>query len=141
MQTREEITTNLVERLDWRVAQREESRVARRLWKKQPVDAISSLAEGALLDEFSHFLDKVGILSRWHALQITGRTPPLRIKSHGHCGGTDDGEWATRADVGAAEIAILPDTPVVRDRCESSSLRHLLKPPGHSPGHNLLRRA
>src|SRR5215510_1550606 len=69
MQNKEEITTNLVERLDWRFARRDESRIARRLWKKQPVDAISSLEEGAILDEFVHFLDEVGVLSRWQALQ------------------------------------------------------------------------
>ena len=40
MQNKEEITTNLVERLDWRFARRDESRIARRLWKQQPVDAI-----------------------------------------------------------------------------------------------------
>jgi hypothetical protein len=69
MQNKEEITTNLVERLDWRFARRDESRIARRLWKKQPVDAISSLEEGAILDEFVHFLDEIGVLSRWQALQ------------------------------------------------------------------------
>jgi hypothetical protein len=69
MQNKEEITTNLVERLDWRFARRDESRIAWRLWKKQPVDAIASLEEGAILDEFVHFLDEVSVLSRWQALQ------------------------------------------------------------------------
>ena len=68
MQNKEVITTNLVERLDWRFARRDESRIARRLWKQQPVDAIYSLEEGAILDEFVHFLDEVGVLSRWQAL-------------------------------------------------------------------------
>jgi len=45
MQNKAEITTNLMERLDWRFARRDESRIARRLWKKQPVDAIYSLEE------------------------------------------------------------------------------------------------
>ena len=69
MQNKEGITTNLVERLDGRFARRDESRRARRLWKQQPVDAIYSLEEGAILDEFVHFLDEVGVLSRWQALQ------------------------------------------------------------------------
>ena len=69
MQNKEVITTNLVERLDWRFARRDESRIARRLWKKQPVDAIYSLEEGAILDECMHCLDEVGVLSRWQALQ------------------------------------------------------------------------
>lgn len=37
MQSRESIKTNLVERLEWRFARPCESRVARRLWKKQGV--------------------------------------------------------------------------------------------------------
>lgn len=69
MQSKEETTTNLVERLDWRFARRDESRIARRLWKKQTVDAIYSLEEGAILDEFVHFLDEIGVLARWRALQ------------------------------------------------------------------------
>lgn len=72
MQSKEDVTTNLVERLDWRVARRDESRIARRLWKKQAVDAIYSLEEGAILDEFVHFLDEVGVLPRWQALQGDG---------------------------------------------------------------------
>ena len=62
MQSKEDVTTNLVERLDWRCARRDENRVARRWWKKQAVDAIYSLEEGAILDEFVHFLDEVGAL-------------------------------------------------------------------------------
>jgi len=72
MQNKEEVTTNLVERLDWRFARRDESRIARRLWKKQTVDAIYSLEEGAILDAFVHFMDEVGVLSRWQALQGEG---------------------------------------------------------------------
>jgi hypothetical protein len=72
MQSPEDVTTNLVERLDWRFARRDESRIARRLWKKQAVDAISSLEEGAILDEFVHFLGEVGVLPRWQALQGDG---------------------------------------------------------------------
>ena len=72
MQSKEDVTTNLVERLDWRFARRDESRIARRLWKKQAVDAIYSLEEGAILDEFVHFLDEIGVVPRWQALQGDG---------------------------------------------------------------------
>jgi hypothetical protein len=72
MQSKEDVTTNLVERLDWRFARRDESRIARRLWKKQAVDAIYSLEEGAMLDEFVHFLDEIGVVPRWQALQGDG---------------------------------------------------------------------
>jgi hypothetical protein len=64
MPSKEDVTTNLVERLDWRFA--------RRLWQQQAVDAISSLAEGAILDELIHCLDEVGVLPRWQALQGDG---------------------------------------------------------------------
>jgi hypothetical protein len=69
MQTKEGITTHLVERLDGRFARRDESRRARRLGKQQPVEAIYSLEEGAILDACVPFLDEGGVLSRWQALQ------------------------------------------------------------------------
>lgn len=72
MQSKDAIKAHLVERLEWRFARRDESRIARRLWKKEGVDAIYSLDEGALLDEFVHFLDEVGVLSLWHQLQGEG---------------------------------------------------------------------
>jgi hypothetical protein len=72
MQRKEDVRTNLVERLDWRFARRDESRIARRLWKKQAVDAIYSLEEGAILDEFVHFLDEIGVVPRWQGLQGDG---------------------------------------------------------------------
>jgi Transposase DDE domain len=72
MQSKAEVTTNLVERLDWRCARRDASRIARRLWKKQAVDAIYSLEEGAILDAFVHFLDEIGVVPRWQALQGDG---------------------------------------------------------------------
>ena len=72
MQSKEEVTTHLVERLDWRFARRDESRRARRLWKKQAVDAIYSLEDGAILDACVHFLDEGGVLARWQALQGEG---------------------------------------------------------------------
>jgi len=72
MQSPEDVTTNLVERLDWRFARRDERRIARRLWQKQAVDAISSLAEGAIVDECVHCLDEVGVLPRWQAWQGDG---------------------------------------------------------------------
>ena len=55
-------------RLDWRGARRDESRLARRLETKQAVDAISSLEEGAILDELVHLLDELGGLPRCQVL-------------------------------------------------------------------------
>jgi hypothetical protein len=44
-QTREEIATNLAERLCWQVAHRDDPRVARRLYRKQVVDGVYRLDE------------------------------------------------------------------------------------------------
>lgn len=50
--TRAAITQNLAERLCWQAARRDDSRVARRLYRKQVVDGVYRLDEGALLDDF-----------------------------------------------------------------------------------------
>lgn len=62
-QTADEITQNLAERLCWEVAQRDDSRVARRLYRKQRVDGVYRLDEGALLDDFFHFLQAIGVMT------------------------------------------------------------------------------
>ena len=61
-QTREEITPNLAERLCGEVARREDSRVARRLYRKQVVDSVYRLDAGAVLDDFFHFLQAIGVM-------------------------------------------------------------------------------
>src|SRR5262249_685489 len=68
-QTHDEITQNLAERLCWEVARRDDSRVARRLYRKQLVDGGYRLNEGALLDDFFHFLPAIGFI---HFLQGIG---------------------------------------------------------------------
>ncbi len=55
-QTREDIAQHLSERLCWQAARRDDSRVARRLYRKQVVDGVYRLDEGALLDDFFSFL-------------------------------------------------------------------------------------
>jgi hypothetical protein len=60
-QTREEIEQNLTERLCWQVARRDDSRIARCLYRKQEVDGVYQLDEGALLDDFFYFLDGLGV--------------------------------------------------------------------------------
>jgi hypothetical protein len=64
-QTHDEITQNLAERLCWEVARRDDSRVARRLYRKPLVDGVSRLDEGAVLDDFFHFLPAIGVMVRW----------------------------------------------------------------------------
>ena len=61
-QTREAITQNLAERLCWQVVRRDDARVARRLYRKQVVDGVYRLDEGALLDDFFHFLQELGVV-------------------------------------------------------------------------------
>jgi hypothetical protein len=61
-QTREALVQNLAERLCWQAALRDDSRVARRLYRKQVVDGIYRLDEGALLDDFFYFLHELGVV-------------------------------------------------------------------------------
>jgi hypothetical protein len=68
-QTREAITQNLAERLCWQAARRDDARVARRLYRKQVVDGVYRLDEGALLDDFFHFLRKLGVLDLMEGVQ------------------------------------------------------------------------
>src|SRR5882724_6191820 len=62
-QTRDETTRNLAERLCWEVARRDDARVARRLYRKQVVDGVYRLDEGAVLDGFFHFLQAIGVMA------------------------------------------------------------------------------
>ena len=59
----DEITQNLAERWCWESARREDSRVARRLYRKHLVDGVYRLDEGALLDGFFHFLQALGVMA------------------------------------------------------------------------------
>lgn len=81
-QPHDENTQNLAEQLCWEVARRDDSRVARRLYRKQLVDGVYRLDEGALLDDFFHFLEL------FPGLQQLCRVPlPIRQR----CPGTPDG--------------------------------------------------
>ena len=67
--TREAITQNLAERLCWQAAHRDDARVARRLYRKQVVDGVYQLDEGAVLDDFFHFLRKLGVFDLMEGIQ------------------------------------------------------------------------
>ncbi len=71
-QTREAMTQNLAERLCWQVARRDDARVARRLYRKQVVDGVYQLDEGALLDDFFYFLQELGVGDWFSDVQGTG---------------------------------------------------------------------
>jgi Transposase DDE domain len=49
--------------LCWEVARRDDTRIARRLYRKQLVDGVYRLDEGAVLDDFFHFLEQVGVMA------------------------------------------------------------------------------
>lgn len=61
--TPDERTQNLAERLCWQVARRDDTRIARRLYRKQVGDGVYGLDEGAVLDDFFHCLPAVGVMT------------------------------------------------------------------------------
>ena len=61
--TRDEISDNLAERWCWQVARRDQARVARRLYRQQVVDGVYRLDAGAVLDDFFHFLQALGVMA------------------------------------------------------------------------------
>ena len=62
-QTHAELTENLAERWCWEVARRDDLRIARRLYREAVVDAVYRLDAGALLDDFFHFLQGIGLMA------------------------------------------------------------------------------
>ena|SRR5215510_3101395 len=64
-QTREAITHTLTERLCWEAARRDDSRRARRLYRKPVVDGVYRL------DEFFRFLQELGVLELMAEVQGT----------------------------------------------------------------------
>ena len=70
-QTREDVAQNLAERLCWQAARRDDSRVARRLYRRQVVDGVYRLDDGALLDDFFYFLQQLGVVDRLSDVRST----------------------------------------------------------------------
>jgi Transposase DDE domain len=70
-QTREGVAQNLAERLCWQAARRDDTRVARRLYRKQVVDGVYRLDEGALLDDFFYVLQQLGVVDLLDDVQGT----------------------------------------------------------------------
>jgi hypothetical protein len=70
-QTRAAITQHLAERLCWQAARRDDARVARRLYRKQLVDGVYRLDEGAVLEGFFHFLHELGVVDWLNDVQGT----------------------------------------------------------------------
>jgi hypothetical protein len=70
-QTREDVAQNLAERLGWQAARRDDSRVARRLYRRPVVDGVYRLDEGALLDDFFYCLPQLGVVDWLSAVRST----------------------------------------------------------------------
>jgi hypothetical protein len=70
-QTDDEVTQQVAERWCWEVARRDDARVARRLYRTQEVDGVYRLDAGAVLDEFFHVLQAVGVMARLEAVHGT----------------------------------------------------------------------
>jgi hypothetical protein len=68
-QTREAITQHLAARWCWQAAHREDTRVARRLYRQPAVDGVYRLDEGAVLDDFFHSLRPLGVLDLMDGVQ------------------------------------------------------------------------
>jgi hypothetical protein len=62
-QTREAMAQHLAERLCWQVARRDDTRVARRLYRKPLVDGVYRLDDGALLDDCFHVLQATAVMA------------------------------------------------------------------------------
>jgi hypothetical protein len=60
-QTHNQSIQNPAERLCWEVSRRDGCRLARRLYRKQLVEGVYRLDEGAALDNFFHFLQARGV--------------------------------------------------------------------------------
>src|SRR5581483_2810006 len=69
-QTLTEVNETVVERLNWRVAARDDRAVAGMIHDGAELDAVYPLGEVGLLDEFYHFLESQEILAEFAALPL-----------------------------------------------------------------------
>ena len=70
-QTLPEVRQNLLEQLDWQVAERDDKRVVALLYAGEKADAVHTLDEAGLLDEFFAFLEESGVLRLWKTYEIS----------------------------------------------------------------------
>lgn len=70
-QNEAEIRQNLLEQLDWQIAERNDEKVAQALYAGEPVDGVHTLDEAGLLDEFFAFLESSKILEFWKSYEIS----------------------------------------------------------------------
>ena len=62
----------VMERLNWRVARRDDGRVAQALYAGEEIEEMHELSEAGLLDEFFAFLEEIGMMSVVERLELPG---------------------------------------------------------------------
>lgn len=69
----EESKTSVVqERLNWRLAQRDDTRVAQGLYAGEEIEEMHELSDAGLLDEFFAFLEEVGMMEVFEEVVLSG---------------------------------------------------------------------
>ncbi len=71
-QTKEEISQNVAEELDWQFAERNDEAVAQALQAGEAIEAIYTVNEAELLSGFFGFLRNSGIIAHWRTFTIEG---------------------------------------------------------------------
>jgi len=60
------------ERLSWKIAQRDDERVAKGLYAGEEIEEMHQLSEAGLLDEFFVYLEEIGMLGAFEQVTLTG---------------------------------------------------------------------
>src|SRR2546421_10311217 len=70
--TQAEAASVVQERLNWRVACRDDAKVAQELYAGEAIEEMHELSDAGLLDEFFVFLEEVGILRAFEQISLPG---------------------------------------------------------------------
>jgi hypothetical protein len=65
-------TSVIQERLNWKLAWRDDARVAQGLYAGEEIEEMHELSDAGLLDEFFVFLEEVGILRAFEQISLPG---------------------------------------------------------------------
>jgi hypothetical protein len=69
-QKTEDVRRNLIDNLSWRAATRDDPHVATAIHHGEELDAVYGLNEVGLLDEFWHFLERIGVLALVATIEV-----------------------------------------------------------------------
>jgi hypothetical protein len=70
-QIEERESSAVQERLSWKLAERDDERVAKGLYTGEEIDELHQLSEAGLLDEFFVYLKEIGILSAFEQVTLS----------------------------------------------------------------------